>query len=226
MQAQKPDAQAFTERSNLVQRTLIFGVLTAAFCVLSYELIDRLLAISVALQIPEGGNIRLIAELISQISEPNHWLVIFVLALCFSTGQFIAKKHHRGIYVFTLSLFIAIVVTTSLKMMLARYRPELYLTEGLYGFHGFSYQKAFNSFPSGHVALNFAGLLPLAYIVKNKNFTIFMLVICVMIAIARILLDKHFLSDVVAGAYIGIFSCLWARYFVMRYCSLMAKQRS
>lgn len=202
----------------LVKNTIAYGILCIILCIISYIYVDRILAISMNMSI-NGGLIDSIFKLLDDIADPNTWAGIFVIVFLISLWKAFRKKHSQKLYVFTLALFIALAVASVLKFSLARYRPDLYLSEGLYGFHFFSMHSAFNSFPSGHVTLNFAGLLALGYVVNKKSFANVMLIIAIIIAISRILLDKHFLSDILAGMYIGIFSYLWARYLVELYFS-------
>lgn len=57
------------------------------------------------------------------------------------------------------------------------------------------------SFPSGHTMTAFAVALPLS--LYYPNLTIGLLFCAISIAMSRILLGMHFLSDVIAGALIG-----------------------
>jgi undecaprenyl-diphosphatase len=57
------------------------------------------------------------------------------------------------------------------------------------------------SFPSGHTMTAFAVAIPLS--LSYPNLTIGLLFCALSIAMSRILLGMHFLSDVVAGALIG-----------------------
>jgi undecaprenyl-diphosphatase len=57
------------------------------------------------------------------------------------------------------------------------------------------------SFPSGHTITAFAVVVPL--VISYPSLTVGLLFCAVSIAVSRILLGMHFLSDVVAGAIIG-----------------------
>ena len=151
------------------------------------------------------------AEFISRIAEPALWGALFLVLAVISSVCFIRHQHHKKLYIITLSLFIAILVATCLKYALVHYRPMLFLEQGLYGFHGFSLTKHFNSFPSGHAVLAFAGLLSVSNVFNKKSLTITLMIIACIIAISRIIVTQHYLRDVLAGSYIGIFAYLWAK---------------
>ena len=63
----------------------------------------------------------------------------------------------------------------------------------------------YNSFPSGHATTAFALYFSLALIVKNNTLKFFLFVIALLVGFSRIYLSQHFLSDVYAGAVIGVF---------------------
>jgi undecaprenyl-diphosphatase len=69
------------------------------------------------------------------------------------------------------------------------------------------------SFPSGHTMTAFAVAIPLS--VFYPNITIGLLFCALSIAMSRILLGMHFLSDVVAGALIGT-ALGYAGYFLFQ----------
>ena len=63
----------------------------------------------------------------------------------------------------------------------------------------------YNSFPSEHATTAFALYFSLALIVKNSTLKFFLFVVALLVGFSRIYLSQHFLSDVYAGASIGVF---------------------
>lgn len=110
------------------------------------------------------------------------------------------------------------LVVRLLKMVAGRTRPFAAL-EPLSGgeWHGFSTEYALHSFPSGHtadivVSACFVSLLPLPGWIRGL-----MLWIAVLMGISRIVLLKHYPTDVLAGAVIGGVVCgLVVFYWVLR----------
>ena len=69
-----------------------------------------------------------------------------------------------------------------------------------------------SSFPSGHTASIFALVTILALFTKNKKICFFYLIAAILVAYSRIYLSQHFLSDVLAGALIGVSVAMFVYY--------------
>lgn len=72
-----------------------------------------------------------------------------------------------------------------------------------------------HSFPSGHTATAFALVFTIILLIKSKATKWLVLFLAFGVAYSRIYLGQHFLSDVLAGAFIGIlcgvFSVKWGQ---------------
>lgn len=64
------------------------------------------------------------------------------------------------------------------------------------------------SFPSGHTTTAFATFFVLAVIIKNKYIKLLCLIIALLGGYSRIYLSQHFITDVLAGALIGLLSAI------------------
>jgi membrane-associated phospholipid phosphatase len=106
-----------------------------------------------------------------------------------------------------LAMIIAILAETSLKYLLGRYRPELLFTQGLYGFHYLSHQFLMTSTPSGHATRVF--VLVTGFAMVWKRFTPIFILIGLLVCLSRLVLEFHYLSDVVFGGLLGTFLTLW-----------------
>ncbi|WP_395947619.1 phosphatase PAP2 family protein [Caedibacter taeniospiralis] len=199
-----------THIRTLLKQTLSYGIITLVVLTLCYFYLDRSLALTVSNQLQHTSLTKL-SNFISAIFDPDHWLVLFVILSIVCIWQKWRQKLNPRLAVWALSLFLALGVATVIKVTLARYRPELFLQEGLYGFHWFSHKRLFNSFPSGHTTLAFAGLLGFAHLIQNKKITILCIALALVITISRVLSTEHYLGDVLGGVYIGVFSYLWAK---------------
>ncbi|WP_100550862.1 phosphatase PAP2 family protein [Caedibacter taeniospiralis] len=204
-----------TNIRTLLKQTLSYGIITLAVLTLCYVYLDRPLAITAYHELQYTAVVKL-ANFISTVFDPDHWLVLFVILSIVCIWQKWRQKLNPRLAIWALSLFLALGVATVIKVTLARYRPELFLQEGLYGFHWFSHKRLFNSFPSGHATLAFAGLLGLTELIQNKKITILCIALALVITISRILSTEHYLGDVLGGVYIGVFSYLWANALEMQ----------
>lgn len=64
------------------------------------------------------------------------------------------------------------------------------------------------SFPSGHTTTAFDTFFVLAVIIKNKYIKLLCLIIAILGGYSRIYLSQHFITDVLAGALIGLLSAI------------------
>jgi membrane-associated phospholipid phosphatase len=106
-----------------------------------------------------------------------------------------------------LAVAIAMVLGATLKWFFGRYRPELLFSQGLYGFSFFADQGSRHSFPSGHTFRIFSAMTALALVWSKARIWLFSL--AGLVGISRVLVCRHFPSDVLAGAFVGIFCALW-----------------
>ncbi len=96
--------------------------------------------------------------------------------------------------IYSLSISIVFVI----KGVLARYRPEMFFSDNLYGFHFFSAKHAFTSMPSGHAITAFTLLFIPGLFLWNKNKLLgfVFIVSAAFLAFSRVLTTDHYFSDV------------------------------
>ena len=167
------------------------------------------------LNLPHGGIFGFCKNVIAVIFSSKNWIFSGVISLAISLllmlfGQ---RRMARGWLFFSAVIILSFILCTVLKFILARYRPELYFTQGFYGFHFFSLKHSLNSMPSGHATLAFAGFYALAKIARRKVLTILLLVIASLIAFSRLVIVAHYPSDIIFGTYLGLLSVYWVGAF-------------
>ncbi len=118
-------------------------------------------------------------------------------------------KHHwtRMLLYVALCAAIALVVGEGLKVFLGRNRPVMLYEQEQYGFHFFTKEWAMNSTPSGHSLRIFSILTAMSLIFKRWAFVF--ITVAILVCLSRVIVTAHYPSDVLFGAYIGIFSALW-----------------
>ncbi|WP_447973859.1 phosphatase PAP2 family protein [Nitrospira sp. Kam-Ns4a] len=87
----------------------------------------------------------------------------------------------------------------TLKHLVGRPRPSVAVTTDLP--LGPTFSPEFDSFPSGHATSVFAVAAAFAHFCPRLRWPLYLLATTV--ALGRVYLDRHYLSDVVAGALIG-----------------------
>ena len=199
----------------LAKITLLFGTLTLILIVLSYNFLDIKVTNIVHTSHIFSTSLSTIADLISKLFSPKIWTAVAVMTTLISAIIYLKSKETSSkFYTMSIALLATIVISALIKVLLARYRPELFLFDDRYGFHFFSFRKAYNSMPSGHTALTFAGLLSVANFFKRSYITALAILIACAVAVSRIIILDHFVSDIILAIYIGIFCYLWARFLV------------
>lgn len=105
-----------------------------------------------------------------------------------------------------LFLFTAIaasgVLADILKVVVGRARPKLLFLDGTYGFTWFGWHADHWSFPSGHAATA-AALMTALWCLWPRPLWLYVAA-AALVAIARVATGQHYLSDVIAGAVIGV----------------------
>ena len=81
------------------------------------------------------------------------------------------------------------------KILIGKARPDIFLKKGIYGFYGFEWDHHFHSFPSGHSMAVFTLTATLSHFFPR--FTPHFFIVGSTLAMSRILLLGHFLSDVI-----------------------------
>jgi membrane-associated phospholipid phosphatase len=138
-----------------------------------------------------------------------HWLVASTVA--YVAAQGIAWKFgpspltalvEAAALGFIVSLAVGSVILHATKILLGRRRPRDELELGLYGWRPLGFDLQYDSFPSGHaltifsVAVILSGVLPwLAPL---------WFALALYLALTRVMLNSHFLSDVLVGAGLGL----------------------
>lgn len=133
-------------------------------------------------------------------------IVSFILAIIILFKQ-PQNKFANTLLFMGLAMTAAIFTETSLKYLLGRYRPELLFQQGLYGFHYLSHQFLMNSSPSGHATRVFV-LVTGASLMMRRLSPIF-ITLGILVCLSRLVLEFHYLSDVVFGAILGTLVTLW-----------------
>lgn len=192
---------------SFLSKLLGLTLLAYWFC---YELIDPMLAYLVFHYCP--SLIQNASYLIDLPFTPIIWVALGVLGL---VGLTIYKRSHYELninpkpwHLLATSLVAAGFICEILKIILGRARPELWFAHTFYGFYGFSLSHAYNSTPSGHATIVF--VLATVISLVRPSWQILGWTIAIIVGITRILLNQHYLGDVLLGAYLG-----WATTYII-----------
>ena len=131
----------------------------------------------------------------------------------------LAYRHDRWIHyaaAMALASLSAGLIAHILKLTVGRTRPELWLGPYHYA------RGAANSFPSGHTVGAFALAGVLFFASKNLPLRIVVIALATAVGLSRIFAFRHWASDVVASAALGVLAAWLA--VVLTYASRSAKE--
>ncbi|MGC8810282.1 MAG: phosphatase PAP2 family protein [bacterium] len=194
--------------------TPILLVCGSCFIVLSYFYIDIPLA-NYCRHLHPG--VRSFFGMVTELGQSTWYLGASLF--CFLLFRYVYKNIFLARRI--LFLFVAIagsgIIVNIFRFLAGRYRPEMLFTQGAYGFEFFQIKSNALSFPSGHTTTAFA--LAMVLIIFWRRYWPFFVFLATLIAASRVIITAHFLSDVVAGAYLGLFSVIflkkyWGFYFL------------
>jgi len=143
------------------------------------------------------------------------WYLVgsFALFLFYRFFQRRPLYAHRALFLFS-SIAVSGIVSNTLKVLIGRYRPEMFFERGLYGinffnFSFFNFSHGLTSFPSGHTATTFSLAWALSLFFPHTRVPLFCF--AVMVGASRVIITSHYLSDALGGAYVGIMSVLFLK---------------
>lgn len=164
------------------------------FGVISYFCLDREILIHLSPQLKP------LSKALSLLIFPPFHLLLWGLLFLIARSR---------MSVWTLPLFetfisqcFSVAFVRITKVLIGRARPDIYIKKGIYGFHGFEWNHHFHSFPSGHTLMIFTLATSLSLAFPRWKTPLFSL--ATLLALSRVLLTKHYLSDVMGTAAIGI----------------------
>jgi membrane-associated phospholipid phosphatase len=187
---------------------LLALVLVVPTIVVSFFWLDRPLALFVHSQLSHGG--RTLSEPLTHIPDPLIWLaaVTFVALGLWNLAGRPLSKLQAAILACSDSLMVAETIKNELKFVFGRTWPETwhqnnpsFIHDGIYGFNWFHGGDAYQSFPSGHMTAicAVASVLWIYY----PRFRVIYVTVALVVLIGLVGANFHFLSDTIAGAFVG-----------------------
>ena len=191
---------------NALQRWLLALLLTALVVVVCYLWLDRPLAL---LAHAHSGQRETFARLthIPDLLNPAAAIAFVAFGLWVFAGRSLSKVLTAGVLC-SISLIVGETIKGQLKFVFGRYWPDTwvqnnpsFIHDGAYGFNFFHGGAGYASFPSGHTAATCA-VISVLWILFPRLRPLYALVVLA-VAVGLIGANYHFLSDVIAGGFVG-----------------------
>jgi membrane-associated phospholipid phosphatase len=189
-----------------IKRWLLSVAATAVAAAISYQWLDRPIALFAHGQIAH----REVFASLTHIPEPLIPLaaIVFVgVGLWALSGRALPKLAATA-GLASVSLIVAEAIKNQLKFLFGRTWPDTwvrnnpsFIHDGVYGFNPLHGGAGYASFPSGHTTLTCA-VISVLWMVYPKLRAVYLLVFLA-VAVGLIGADYHFLSDIIAGAFVG-----------------------
>lgn len=175
----------------------------------SYLWIDQPLARFCHVLIP---GITQLFQWVTELGKSTPYLIGFLLLFAFF--KYIRRwpmAARRFLFLFA-GIALSGLASDVIKPLAGRFRPKLLFESNLFGFEPFRLGYEYNSFPSGHAATIFALAAALALLFPRWRIPLFIL--AAVVGLSRLIVGAHYLSDVLAGAYVGVMTV----YLLTRLC--------
>jgi undecaprenyl-diphosphatase len=136
----------------------------------------------------------------TEFGEGGWWLIPAGIVFAVAAAR---KRHNLARWAFAMIAAVggSGILVNLLKLAIGKSRPRLLFEEGRLDFTPFSYGHAVNSFPSGHATTSAAAAVVLALALPRWRWLV--LPTGFLLALTRVAIQAHYLSDVCAGFALG-----------------------
>jgi membrane-associated phospholipid phosphatase len=166
---------------------------------ISYNWLDRPIALFF-MNSPQ--TLRIAAQYISDLFTPQVHYFLWALAFFFAAQFKRSRSWKEPLLLMVVSVPLANLGAALLKNCFSRARPELFLSQDIWGFFYDDRSNAYLSFPSSHACTIGVCMGALACFYPKLSWLF--VVAGVLLAGVRLILEQHYLSDTLAGLTLGI----------------------
>ncbi len=156
-----------------------------------------------------------IFQVITTLGQSEAYLIgFFALFLFLKFYKHRQRAANRALFLFA-AFALSGIAADIVKITVARSRPAMFLEANLYGFDFFRIGHEYNSFPSGHVTTVFSVAMALSLFFPKHKVLFFCYALIV--SLSRVIINTHYVGDVIAGAYLGVTTVFFLYWLYGRY---------
>jgi membrane-associated phospholipid phosphatase len=193
---------------NRVQIWAIACGLTIAAVVACYLFVDKPLALFIHARLPEFRSFFILVTFIPEPFLVIAALIVVMIGWRRMKGRPLSRPYAVAL-LWSIGLFVTVVLKNFFKFAFGRTWPETWINDnpsfirdGVFAFNPFHGGKGFAAFPSGHMAVICFAATVLWFCYPRLR-AVYALLIAV-VAIGLMGANYHFLSDVIAGSFLGV----------------------
>lgn len=197
----------FMDEKKLLKRTICLLLSTGIAVVFCYFFVDRQVAIWIFKQGYKNYHLLKYLSHLPDLIILMALVIYISLVVQYSCNQDITEGSYKWL-VFANGIAITQFFKTFLKSFFGRYWPETWyesnpslIHNNQYGFHPFHQGVNYASFPSGHAATIFAAITIL-WIIYPRFRWLYLLLTFISLT-SLLLMNYHFVGDIIAGALLG-----------------------
>ena len=175
-------------------------VVSFALIALVYFYVDR--PVSIAVHHLELIKLYPFLDPLTDFGFGAFYMVFFAIIAIIIRALFHNELWERRAWFLWICVVVPNLICLILKVLLGRARPDMLFSAQMYGFYGLQKYSTYWSFPSGHTTTIMGLMFGLSAMFPRflTGFVLFGAVI----ACSRVLLLKHYLSDVMIASYLAL----------------------
>lgn len=158
----------------------------------------------------------LFLQWIGQIAVVFYFSAFFLLIMMGIKGaRKPLSKIEEYLFTFGAAASASVLLKDAFKIIFGRLWPETWymnnpslIKNQAYGFHFWNFNYPFGAFPSGHTTVVFCAMTFMWVLAPKWRWLA--ILICLLQVIPLLLLNYHFLSDIIAGAFLGFCCAIFA----------------
>lgn len=188
-----------------ITRSFYFFIFVILFCLFSYLFLDRQIALFISQYVPK--ELIQTASIITFLGHGAIYYTLVPLAWLMAKYYYKNKEWTQKFSFFFIAMVAISLIDLALKIILGRPRPFMLLEHHLYQLTFFKFDTNYWSFPSGHTIMITTIMLCLSFLFPR--FWLSFVMVFIIIALTRLIVNAHYLSDTIGAIYLSILVVPW-----------------